>query len=172
MSTPDSTPLEHKATAPRSIGCWVLTVSDTKTPETDTSGQLIRTLLLEAGHQVVGSTIVRDEPKEVQRVIREACANDQVRAVIATGGTGITSRDSTYEAIDALLDKRLPGFGELFRLLSYHEIGAAAMLSRAQLGVHARRIVVSLPGSPNACRLALEKLLIPEMSHLIREVSR
>ena len=172
MSRPDSTPLEHKATAPRSIGCWVLTVSDTKTPETDTSGQLIRTLLLEAGHQVVGSTIVRDEPKDVQRVIREACANDQVRAVIATGGTGITSRDSTYEAIDALLDKRLPGFGELFRLLSYHEIGAAAMLSRAQLGVHARRIVVSLPGSPNACRLALEKLLIPEMSHLIREVSR
>jgi molybdopterin adenylyltransferase len=95
-----------------------------------------------------------------------------VRAVIATGGTGITSRDSTYEAIDALLDKRLPGFGELFRLLSYQEIGAAAMLSRAQLGVHARRIVVSLPGSPNACRLALEKLLIPELSHLIREVSR
>jgi molybdopterin adenylyltransferase len=172
VSTPGSTPLEHKATAPRSVGCWVLTISDTKTPETDTSGALIRTLLLDAGHEVVGSTIVRDEPKDVQRVIREACATDAVRAVIATGGTGITSRDSTYEAIEALLDKRLPGFGELFRMLSYEEVGAAAMLSRAQLGIHARRIIVSLPGSPNACRLALEKLLIPELPHLIREVSR
>jgi molybdenum cofactor biosynthesis protein B len=172
MSRPDSTPLEHKATAPRSIGCWVLTVSDTKTPETDTSGQLIRKLLGDAGHRVVGSSIVRDEPKDVQRVIREACANDEVRAVLVTGGTGVTSRDSTYEAIEALLDKRLPGFGELFRMLSYQEIGAAAMMSRAQLGVHAGRIVVSMPGSPNACRLALEKLVIPELSHLIREVSR
>ncbi|PYN37897.1 MAG: molybdenum cofactor biosynthesis protein [Candidatus Rokuibacteriota bacterium] len=172
MSRPDSTPLEHKATAPRAIGCWVLTVSDTKTPDTDTSGQLIRKLLLDAGHQIVGSSIVRDEPKDVQRVIREACTNDEVRAVLVTGGTGITSRDSTYEAIEALLDKRLPGFGELFRMLSYQEIGAAAMMSRAQLGVHARRIVVSLPGSPNACRLALEKLVIPELSHLIREVGR
>jgi len=172
VSTPGSTPLEHKATAPRSVGCWVLTISDTKTPETDTSGALIRQLLLNAGHEVVGSTIVRDEPKDVQRVIREACGTDAVRAVIATGGTGITSRDSTYEAIEALLDKRLPGFGELFRMLSYEEVGAAAMLSRAQLGIHARRIIVSLPGSPNACRLALEKLLIPELPHLIREVSR
>jgi len=172
MSAPDSTPLEHRATAPRSVGCWVLTISDTKTPETDTSGALIRKLLLDAGHEVVGSTIVRDEPKDVQRVIREACASEAVRAVIATGGTGITSRDSTYEAIEALLDKRLPGFGELFRMLSYEEVGAAAMLSRAQLGIHARRIIVSLPGSPNACRLALEKLLIPELPHLIREVSR
>jgi molybdenum cofactor biosynthesis protein B len=172
MRRPDSTPLEHKATAPHSIGCWILTVSDTKTPETDTSGQLIRKLLVDAGHQVVGSAIVRDEPKDVQRIIREACANDEVRAVLVTGGTGITSRDSTYEAIEELLDKRLPGFGELFRMLSFEEIGAAAMMSRAQLGVHARRIVVSMPGSPNACRLALEKLIIPELSHLIREVSR
>jgi molybdenum cofactor biosynthesis protein B len=172
VSAPDSTPLEHKASAPRSVGCWVLTVSDTKTPETDTSGALIRKLLLDAGYEVVGSTIVRDEPKDVQRVIREACATAGVQAVIATGGTGITSRDSTYEAIEKLLDKRLPGFGELFRMLSYQEVGAAAMLSRAQLGIHARRIIVSLPGSPNACRLALEKLVIPELPHLIREVSR
>jgi len=172
MSRPDSTPVEHRTTAPRSVGCWVLTVSDTKAPETDTSGQLIRKLVTDAGHQVVGSSIVRDEPKDVQRVIREVCANDEVRAVLVTGGTGVTSRDSTYEAIEAMLDKRLPGFGELFRMLSYQEIGAAAMMSRAQLGVHARRIVVSMPGSPNACRLALEKLVIPELSHLIREVSR
>jgi molybdopterin adenylyltransferase len=108
----------------------------------------------------------------VQRIVRGACAKPDVQAVIATGGTGITSRDSTFEAIDAVLDKRLPGFGELFRMLSYAEIGAAAMLSHAQMGIHARRIVVSLPGSPNACRLAVEKLLIPELPHLVREVSR
>ncbi|OLB05926.1 MAG: molybdenum cofactor biosynthesis protein [Candidatus Rokuibacteriota bacterium] len=172
MTDPAATPREHKSHAPKSIGCWVLTVSDTKTSETDTSGALIRELLNGAGHQVVGSTIVRDEPVDVQRVVRETCADGRVQAVIVTGGTGITSRDSTFEAIEALLDKRLPGFGELFRMLSYAEIGAAAMLSRAQLGVRAQRIVVSLPGSPNACRLALEKLLIPELPHLVREVSR
>ena len=175
MSTPRdpvATPREHRATAPETVGCFVLTISDTKTPETDTSGAAIRELLGAAGHPVLGSAIVRDEPADVQRVIREACANPGVRAVILTGGTGITSRDSTFEAVEALLDKRLPGFGELFRMLSYEEVGAAAMLSRAQMGICARRIVVSLPGSPNACRLALEKLLIPELPHLVREVSR
>ncbi len=172
MSTPDATPREHKATAPKSVGCFVLTVSDTKTPETDTSGGVIRQLLTAAGHHVVDSRIVRDEPADVTRIVRDACTRDDVQAVVLTGGTGITSRDSTYEAVDALLDKRLPGFGELFRMLSFQEIGAAAMMSRAQLGLHARRIVVSLPGSPNACRLALEKLLIPELGHLLREASR
>ena len=167
-----STPDEHKSTAPRSIGCWVLTISDSKTPETDTSGKLIREMLTGAGHTVVGSEIVRDEPTEVQRVIRDACARDEVRAVIMTGGTGITSRDSTFEAVEAMLDKRLPGFGELFRMLSYQEVGGAAMLSRAQMGVSRGRIVASLPGSPNACRLALEKLLLPELGHLVRELSR
>ena len=121
---------------------------------------------------MAGSAIVRDEPAEVARLVRDACARDDVQTVILTGGTGITSRDSTYEAVEALLDKRLPGFGELFRMLSFQEIGAAAMLSRAQMGIHARRIVVSLPGSPNACRLALDKLLIPELGHLLREASR
>ena len=172
MTSRDATPREHKATAPKSVGCFVLTVSDTKNPETDTSGAVIRELLTAAGHRVAGSAIVRDEPAEVARLVRDACARDDVQTVILTGGTGITSRDSTYEAVDALLDKRLPGFGELFRMLSFQEIGAAAMLSRAQMGIHARRIVVSLPGSPNACRLALDKLLVPELGHLVREVSR
>ena len=167
-----STPDEHKATAPRAIGCWVLTISDSKTPETDTSGKLIRELLAGAGHQVAGSEIVRDEPTEVQRVVREACANTAVQAVIMTGGTGITSRDSTFEAVEAMLEKRLPGFGELFRMLSYQEVGGAAMLSRAQMGIARGRIIVSLPGSPNACRLALEKLLLPELGHLVRELRR
>jgi molybdenum cofactor biosynthesis protein B len=172
MNGRDATPREHKATAPKSVGCFVLTVSDTKNPETDTSGAVIRELLTAAGHRVAGSAIVRDEPAEVARLVRDACARDEVQTVILTGGTGITSRDSTYEAVEALLDKRLPGFGELFRMLSFQEIGPAAMLSRAQMGIHARRIVVSLPGSPNACRLALDKLLIPELGHLLREASR
>ncbi len=172
MSDAAATPREHKAHAPASVGCWVVTVSDTKTSETDTSGAVIRELLSAAGHHVVGATIVSDEPDDVERVVREACRDAQVQVVILTGGTGITSRDSTFEAVEALLDKRLPGFGELFRMLSYQEVGAAAMLSRAQMGIHARRIVVSLPGSPNACRLALEKLLVPELGHLVREVTR
>jgi molybdenum cofactor biosynthesis protein B len=172
MSDLAATPTEHKAHAPRTVGCWVLTISDSKTPDTDTSGRLIREMLTAAGHPVVGGGIVRDEPAEVQRLVREACANPGVQAVILTGGTGITSRDSTFEAVEALLDKRLPGFGELFRMLSYQDIGGAAMLSRAQMGIAARRIVVSLPGSPNACRLALDKLLIPELPHLVREVNR
>jgi molybdopterin adenylyltransferase len=165
-------PTEHKAHAPHSVRCFVLTVSDTKTPDTDTSGAAIRELLVAGGHQVAGSALVRDEPTDVQRVVRQACGEAGVQAVIITGGTGITSRDSTYEAVDALLEKRLPGFGELFRMLSYQDIGAAAMLSRAQMGILTRRIVISLPGSPNACRLALEKLLVPELGHLVREVSR
>ena len=167
-----STPAEHKAAAPASVRCFVLTVSDTRTPVDDTGGAVIRERLGSAGHTVVGSTIVRDEPADVTRVVREACADARVQVVILTGGTGITSRDSTFEAVEALLDKRLPGFGELFRVLSYEQVGAAAMLSRAQMGIHARRIVVSLPGSPNACRLALDKLLLPELGHLVREVSR
>ena len=168
----DAVPREHKSHAPASVGCFVLTVSDSKTSETDTSGSLIRELLSAAGHRITGHAIVKDEPAQVAAVIRSGCAAPSVEAFILTGGTGITSRDSTYEAIEALLDKRLAGFGELFRMLSYQEIGAAAMLSRAQGGVVQGRVLFSLPGSPNACRLALEKLIIPELPHLIREVKR
>jgi molybdenum cofactor biosynthesis protein B len=169
---PASVPREHKAEAPTRVGCLVLTVSDSKTPETDASGRLIRELLEQAGHEVVRSAIVRDEPEQVRAVIRQAAEDPRVRAVILTGGTGITSRDSTFEAVEGMLDKRLPGFGELFRMLSYREVGAAALLSRAQAGVHRGRAVFSLPGSPNACRLALEKLILPELGHLARELSR
>lgn len=168
----DAVPREHKAHAPKSVGCLVLTISDSKTPETDTSGQLIRELLAKAGHQVVRSAIVKDEAAQVQDVIRQACEDPRVQVLILSGGTGITSRDSTFEAVDGMLEKRLPGFGELFRMFSYEEIGAAAVLSRAQAGVRRGRIIFSLPGSPNACRLALEKLIIPELGHLVREVSR
>ena len=171
-SPSDAVPREHKAHAPRSIGCFVLTISDSKTPETDTSGALIREMLAKAGHSLVGHAIVKDEPAQVTAVVREGCANPALQAFILTGGTGVTSRDATFEAVEALLDKRLTGFGELFRMLSYQEIGAAAMLSRAQAGAVKGRALFSLPGSPNACRLALEKLILPELGHLIREISR
>ena len=121
---------------------------------------------------VVGHAIVRDEPTQVTAVIRKGCDDPAVEAFILTGGTGVTSRDSTFEAVEALLDKRLTGFGELFRMLSYQEVGAAAMLSRAQGGVVRGRALFSLPGSPNACRLALEKLILPELGHVLREVRR
>ena len=175
MSDPgaaDRVPQEHKATAPRAIGCFVLTISDSKTPETDTSGALIRERLTGAGHPVVGHAIVRDEPTQVAAVIRKGCGDPAVEAFILTGGTGVTSRDSTFEAVEALLDKRLTGFGELFRMLSYAEVGAAAMLSRAQGGVVQGRALFSLPGSPTACRLALDKLILPELGHVLREVRR
>ena len=168
----DSVPREHRATAPTSIGCFVLTISDSKTPETDTSGILIREMLQAARHSLVGHAIVKDEPGQVTAVIRQGCADPALQAFILTGGTGVTSRDSTFEAVEALLDKRLTGFGELFRMLSYEEVGAAAMLSRAQGGVVRGRALFSLPGSPNACRLALEKLIIPELGHLLREIGR
>ena len=168
----DATPREHKSHAPETVGCYVLTVSDSKTPETDTSGKLIREMLAAAGQPVAGHAIVRDEPAQVVGVIQAACTQADVGCIILTGGTGITSRDSTFEAVEGLLEKRLTGFGELFRMLSYQEIGAAAMMSRAQAGVVHRRVLFSLPGSPNACRLALEKLIIPELGHLARELSR
>ena len=163
---------EHKAAAPRSIRCFVLTVSDTRTEATDTSGRAIADLLAAAGHVVVGRAIVIDEPDQVRDQVRPQLANPDVQVIITTGGTGITSRDSTYEAIAALLEKRLDGFGELFRVLSYEQIGAAAMMSRACAGLAKGRIIVSLPGSENAVRLAMEKLIIPELGHLVQQASR
>ena len=151
--------------------CFVLTVSDTRTDETDTSGRAIRDLLTAAGHEIAGSAIVKDEPGDVVRLVTDRIADPQVQAIITTGGTGLTSRDSTYEAIAGLLEKRLDGFGELFRMLSYYDIGPAAMMSRAVAGTARGKIIAALPGSEAAVRLAMEKLLIPELSHLVQQVS-
>jgi len=164
--------LQHKADAPRSVRCHVVTVSDTRTEDTDTGGRAIADLLQAAGHIVAGRTIVRDDPDQIRNTIERLLATADVQVIVTTGGTGISSRDGTYEVVTAMLHKRLDGFGELFRMLSYQEIGAAAMLSRACAGLAAGRIVVSLPGSEAAVRLAMEKLLIPELGHLVREASR
>ena len=163
---------EHRATSPASVRCYVVTVSDTRTEETDTGGKTVAELLVAAGHVVVGRRIVKDEPGEVAALVRLHAESDHVDVIITTGGTGITRRDSTFEAIDGLLDKKLPGFGELFRMLSFEEIGAAAMLSRACMGTCRGKIVVALPGSVNAVRLALTRLLVPELGHLVNETRR
>jgi molybdenum cofactor biosynthesis protein B len=152
------------------VRCFVLTISDTRTPATDASGDAIVELLTTGGHEIVGRTIVRDDPAHVRNAVQTHAAATDV--IITTGGTGITARDSTYEAIAALLEKRLDGFGELFRMLSYAEIGAAAMLSRAAAGTIGRTAVFSLPGSEHAVRLAVSKLILPEVGHVVRELRR
>jgi molybdenum cofactor biosynthesis protein B len=172
MSVPETSAEQHRAAAPRHARCFVLTVSDTRTADTDTSGRAIRELLAGAGHEIVGHRIVRDEPSEVSAVVREQVANGAVHVVITTGGTGITSRDGTFEAIDGLLEKRLDGFGELFRMLSFHEIGAAAMLSRATAGTMQRKAIFVLPGSENAVRLALTRLILPELGHVLQQLGK
>ena len=165
-------PRLHRASAPRRVQVAVVTASDTRTEETDTSGRYLRETLGDRGHAVVASAIVRDEPALVADAIR-AAREAGAEAVIVTGGTGISRRDSTFEAIDALLAKRIPGFGELFRLLSFQEIGSAAMLSRATAGVTADGLVVfAVPGSTGACRTALERLILPELGHLVREAAK
>lgn len=149
----------------------VLTISDTRTEETDTSGRAIVEFLQGQGHAVVARALVRDDPDAVTAFVRSHLAGD-AQVVITTGGTGITSRDSTFEAIDALLEKRLDGFGELFRMLSYHDIGPAAMMSRACAGLARRRVVIALPGAESAVRLAMTKLVLPELTHLVQQASR
>jgi molybdenum cofactor biosynthesis protein B len=154
----------------------VLTVSDTRTEANDTGGRAIVTLLGEHGHEVVFKQIVRDEPDQVRTLIAGWIAGDRdertVQVIITTGGTGISSRDRTYEAVTGLLDKQLDGFGELFRMLSFQEIGAGAMLSRACAGVARGRVIICLPGSEHAVRLAMTRLILPELGHLVREISR
>jgi molybdopterin adenylyltransferase len=155
----------HHQGGDRPVACAIVTVSDTRTVDTDTSGARIRELLEAAGHRVADYSILPDEPSIVRPRLVELIA-ESVEAVIVNGGTGLAPRDSTYEAVVGLLDKRIDGFGELFRSLSYAEIGAAAMLSRAVAGVAARTVIVSLPGSTKAVELALEKLLLPVLGHM------
>ena len=160
----------HRKDAPKSVRCFVLTISDTRTPASDSSGNAIAEALRAAGHEVIGRQFVRDEPADVRQAVSSHVHHAQV--IVTTGGTGITSRDSTYEAIASLLEKTIDGFGELFRSLSYVEIGSAAMMSRACAGTIGRTAIFALPGSEAAVRLALEKLILPEIGHVVRELQR
>ena len=164
--------LEHKAQAPLSVACFVLTVSDTRTETNDTGGQAIRELLERAGHSVAGHAIVKDEASQVAATIRERLADQATQVIITTGGTGISARDTTFEAVTALFEKRLDGFGELFRMISFHQIGSAAMMSRATAGTVGRKAIFVLPGSPAAVRLAMEKLILPELGHVVQQLSK
>jgi molybdenum cofactor biosynthesis protein B len=157
---------EHRAAAPDAVACAVLTVSDTRTLADDRSGSLVVELLEAAGHRLAERLIVRDEPADVADVVRRFVAAG-ADAVLITGGTGISARDQTPDALAGMFTRELPGYGELFRMLSYQEIGAAAMLSRAVGGVIGQTIVLLMPGSTAAVRLAMEKLILPEIGHLV-----
>ena len=150
----------------------VITCSDTRTPDTDTSGQLIQKLLKEQGHAIAAYHLVKDEPAHIKAKIAEGTKNEQVQVIIINGGTGISRRDSTFEAVDAMLEKRLDGFGEVFRYLTYQEIGSPAIMSRATAGIIKGRVLFSTPGSENAVRLAMEKLILPELGHLVKELTK
>jgi len=152
------------------ITCAVITVSDTRTVETDKSGQLIKKLLLDADRNVGAYTIIPDEPKQIQNQLYNLASQVNLDVVICNGGTGIAPRDTTYDAIANLLEKTLPGFGELFRYLSYQEIGSRAIASRAIAGVYQNKLVFSLPGSANAVKLAMQQLILPELVHLVSQI--
>ncbi len=161
---------EHHKSAKAQINVFVVTVSDTRTEENDTSGQLIKERLMSSGNAVAGYKIVPDDPDVLEKLLNEL--PDSTQAVIINGGTGISKRDNTFDVVQNILDKDLPGFGELFRYLSYLEIGPAAMMSRATAGLMNGLPVFSVPGSTGAVKLAMDKLIIPEIAHFFWEANR
>lgn len=163
---------QHREEAPRTVNVAVLTISDTRTKDDDRSGELIRQNLLWRGHDVRAYEIVPDDPARITQTIQAWIDDESIEAIISNGGTGIAGRDNTYDAITGLLEKRLDGFGELFRMLSFAEIGAAAMLSRATAGVANGTAIFSTPGSSNAVKLAMEKLIGPEIGHVVHEITK
>jgi len=163
---------KHRESAPETVRVAILTISDTRTPETDTGGDIAEELLKDAGQDVVERRIVRDEVAGIRNDLVDLLARSDVDAVVTTGGTGISARDTTYEVVERMIEKQLDGFGEIFRMLSYEEIGAAAIMSRALAGSVGSKFVASLPGSRNAVRLAVEKLLVPELAHIVFELRK
>jgi len=159
----------HRKAAAQSVPTAIVSVSDTRTLATDTGGARIGELLAAAGHRVVSREVVRDEPEQIRAALERWLRDDAVRAVIFTGGTGVAPRDVTPETVEPLLERLVPGFGELFRMLSWQDVGSAALLSRALAGIAAGRVVFVLPGSRAAVELALEKLILPELGHLAAE---
>ncbi len=165
---------QHKKIAHRQgpVAVAIVTVSDTRTRENDTGGDLIADRVISGGHTVVFRSIVKDEPEQIGALLDQIVAETPARLILFTGGTGIAPRDTTFDVISRKFDKHMPGFGELFRMLSYQEVGAAAMLSRAAAGTFRGRVVCSMPGSPNAVQVAMDKLIMPEIEHLAWEVAR
>jgi molybdenum cofactor biosynthesis protein B len=163
---------DHRSKAPKSVSFAVMTVSDTRTEKDDISGKAIVQLMERAGHRYVRKSIVKDDIPEIQKALRESIEDPRTQAVVINGGTGVAPRDVTLEAVSHFEEKPLPGFGELFRALSFQEIGSAAMMSRATAFVSEGKVVFCLPGSEKAVRLATEKLIAPEIGHLVWEANR
>ncbi|GAB2698805.1 molybdenum cofactor biosynthesis protein B [Paenibacillus thermoaerophilus] len=172
MSQPEAKSVDqHRSEAPSTVRCMVVTVSDTRTPDTDKSGRLMRELLTGNGYTVADYRIVKDDYEGIRALLREASERPDIEAVLLNGGTGIAQRDTTFEAVRSMLDKEMPGFGEIFRYLSYAEdIGPAAILSRATAGVCGQTAVFSMPGSSGAVKLAMTRIIIPELGHVMREI--
>lgn len=164
---------EHKQEAPKKIRCQIVTISDTRTETTDKSGQLMMTLLKEHGHEIIDYEIVKDDQTHIKNAILKGCENKEVDVILTNGGTGIAKRDVTIETVQQIIEKEMIGFGELFRMLSYTEdIGAAAILSRAIAGVANNTAIFSTPGSSGAVKLAMSKLILPELGHVVREIRK
>ncbi|MFC1928122.1 molybdenum cofactor biosynthesis protein B [Chloroflexota bacterium] len=163
---------EHKQKAPQSVSCAVLTISDTRTEQDDESGQLIRQKLNQGGHRVMFYAILKNEVESIEKRINELLKQDELQVIITSGGTGASHRDVTVETISSILDKKLDGFGELFRFLTYQEIGTASIMTRAIAGVAAGKVILCFPGSPQAVNLAMDKIILPEIGHLVREATR
>jgi len=163
---------EHRSAALSSLNLAVLTVSDSRTVETDTSGALILELAEGAEHRVLERAIVPDEPDRMTPLLRRYAENPEIHAILVTGGTGISARDQTFETVSALLTKPLPGYGELFRMLSYAEIGPACLLSRALGGLIGKVAILVMPGSKAAVQLAMTKIILPELPHIVREARK
>ena len=171
MSSPTSDRHHEIAAGRGPIAIGLVTVSDSRTPSTDTNGRYLQEQVGEAGHQIAGYRLISDEPEQIGACLEEMAAGD-ARLIIFNGGTGISPRDTTFDILNRAIERPIPGFGELFRMLSYHQVGAAAMLSRATAGVYRKKVVFSLPGSPAAVRLAWEELIAPEIEHLAWQVAR
>ncbi|MDY6805749.1 MAG: MogA/MoaB family molybdenum cofactor biosynthesis protein [Cyanobacteriota bacterium] len=164
--------IPHPDTSALTVNGAVITVSDTRSPDTDKSGQLIKQLLKDVSHHLSFYSVIKDETEQIRDIIEDLSRRSDVDVLIFNGGTGIAPRDTTYDAIEGLLEKTLPGFGELFRWLSYQEIGSRAIASRAVAGVYRGKLIFSIPGSSNAVRLAMEKLILPELVHLVKQLGK
>lgn len=163
---------EHKERSPRSVSCAVLTISDTRTEQDDESGGLIKQKLTQNGHRVMSYSILKDEADSIKQKISELLRQEELQVIITNGGTGVSHRDVTVETISPILEKKLDGFGELFRFLTYQEIGTGSIMSRALAGVAGGKVILCLPGSPGAVNLAMDKIILPEIGHLVREATR
>lgn len=163
---------EHKKKAPQSVNCAVLTISDSRTERDDESGKLIKQKLTENGHRVISYSILKNDKDSIENEIHELVRQKELQVIITSGGTGASHRDITVETISMILEKKLDGFGELFRFLSYQEIGTSSIMSRAVAGVAGGKVILCLPGSSGAANLAMDKIILPEIGHMVREATR